>query len=70
MPGLLAINCIGIPGVAVISEYLVPGIIGVIVIAIELLVAFDRLAHGSLLVIITVTLSPLASVVVVKETAV
>ena len=46
------------------------GIIEVAVMVIELLVAVVGLAQGSLLVITTVTISPLASVEVVKIEAV
>ena len=43
---------------------------GIVVILIELLVAINGLAHGSLLVIITVTVLPLARVDEVKVEAI
>ena len=46
------------------------GVTDVVVIVIELLVAVAALAHGSLLVIITDTMLPLASVDVIKVEAV
>ena len=56
--------------VVVVDAMLTDGITVDAVIANSLLVAVVGVAHGSLLVITTVTLSPLASVVVVKIAAV
>ena len=56
--------------VVVVEVILTDGITVDAVIAISLLGAVAGVAHGSLLVITTVTLSPLASVVVVKVAAV
>ena len=56
--------------VVVVDVIVTVGTTLVAVIAISLLVAVVGVAHGSLLVITTVTLSPLARVVVVKVAAV